>query len=281
MNQYERDQETKELQVWLKRILKVVIEIADRNNISYYLVNGTLLGAVRHKGFIPWDDDIDIAIYHSDYHRFLECMKKELPSNYSITPLYETSNQNNTMFCIRVYYKGARLLEKDGTIAIESHPWIDVAELYGMPEGKKNIHFWFRYIKLLKSLVKISNRDSIGFNSKKRRGILEKIVLNIVKHVNFGRFMNTDRWAERLIRALGKYDAKSSKYVFLFPSDYGEREIVPNQWYGHAVIGTFEELKVRLPHNWNNILTKEYGDYMQLPPKEKRHSHHQIEIYND
>lgn len=278
INQVEKNTNTRKLQENLKEILKVVIKIADCNNIQYYLVNGTLLGAVRHNGFIPWDDDIDIAIYHSDYAKFLECMKRELPPYMYVTPLYDPTDKKNTMFCVRVYDKRISLNVSDSESEEMTYPWVDVAGLYGLPDGDKKAVYWYRYIKFLKSIVKISNRDSIGFNSGKKRGRVEKIILFIIQHIDVGKFLNTDKWANKLIRALRKYDSKNSKYIFLFPSDYGEKEIVNNGWYGMAEKGAFEGMEVSLPQKWNEILTNEYGNYMQLPPEDERHSHHQITI---
>ena len=101
----------RELQLKELDILKQTIQIIENHDLSYFALGGTLLGAVRHKGFIPWDDDVDICMSRPDYEKFLEYAQKELPENLELG--YFKTNPNHQKYCARIIDKNTTVKRSD------------------------------------------------------------------------------------------------------------------------------------------------------------------------
>ena len=144
----------RKLQLIELEILKEVISLCEKHGLRYYLLGGTFLGAVRHQGFIPWDDDIDIGMPRTDFERFCEIARQELKA-----PLGFVSFRNNAEYIYfhpRVYNYNSRVIDRSGVNEKETFAWIDVFPLDGMPGNKlvrKLYGFYLLFLRLL-SLIK-------------------------------------------------------------------------------------------------------------------------------
>ena len=168
-------------------ILKEFINICEENNLTYYALGGTLLGAVRHQGFIPWDDDIDIGMPREDYEKFKKIASNVLPENYKFL------NED-----ILNYKKAFSVIRDDSTKIIMNYSkeelveslWIDIFPLDGMPSNvlKKKIHS-LRYL-YARMMVQLSQFNSLVNQKKENRPFIEKIIIAFANAVNIEKIIS-------------------------------------------------------------------------------------------
>lgn len=250
-------------------ILKHVDSFCKTNNITYFLCGGSAIGAVRHKGFIPWDDDIDIAMLRDDYDRFIKTYSENDTSVYKLhyfkldhkVPYpYVKIDNSETVFLEE--------LENDYKMGVN----IDLFPVDSVPESlEKQKEIFSKYDRL----VKIFTVKRLPL--KRRRGILKNIVLAL-SHVMF-----SFRSFRSLIRSFEdnalKYKDEDSKYCAGIVWGYGRREINLKENWSEALYVPFEDMMVPVPKGYDGYLSSVYGDYMKLPPEEKRISHHHFIAY--
>ncbi len=136
----------RELQLKELDILKQTIKIIEDHNLSYFALGGTLLGAIRHKGFIPWDDDVDICMTRPDYEKFLEIAQKELPENLELG--YFKTNPNHQKYATRIIDKNTQVLRNDSFKDYYVNIWIDIIPLDGIRDNKlKNKNHKFHLLE--------------------------------------------------------------------------------------------------------------------------------------
>lgn len=245
-------------------IMKKIHIYCIENDISYYLCYGTLIGAVRHKGFIPWDDDIDIFMIRKDYDKFLKSFPNEEDKlnlklvNYKTKPYYGRNLSKvidtNTVL-IEPQYK------TDDPIGV----FVDIWPLDGLPNNK--IHRWF-YIKKANLLKKMILASSMKYNSEytfcKKIGIL------------LGKILNPKKAVIKMDYIARKYNYEDSNYVKCYPAKHVLYD--KNDFEGRILM-EFEGEQFYGPKNYDSILKAEYGDYMKLPPVEKQMPHHIMNTY--
>ena len=242
-------------------ILKEFINICEENNLTYYALGGTLLGAVRHQGFIPWDDDIDIGMLREDYEKFKKMAPNLLPSNLSIV-----NNPLNLDI--------TQLVDKNVTIKFinaESNVFIDIFPLDGYPEkGSFAAKLHSSRVLFQRMLCKISILDLL---EDKDRGTIENLIVKISKTLRIQKLLPKDALVKNLHKLIQKYDFKTSPYVGNVLGRYREREIVPSEYFKEPVSLIFEDTMINCPTKYKKYLSEIYGDYMKLPPVEDRVAH--------
>ena len=252
-------------------ILKEFISICKDNNLTYYALGGTLLGAVRHKGFIPWDDDIDIGMPREDYEKFKKIASNALPENYKFLS-EDTSNYKKAFSVIRD--DSTKIIMNYSNEEQEESLWIDIFPLDGMPTNplKKKYHS-YRYL-YTRMMVQLSQFNSLVNQKKENRPWLEKVIIRIANVIKIEKVVSFSWAQKKYLQTIKKYSFNES-FAGNYTGAYKLREIVPSDYFGQPVLLQFEDLKLSCPHKFREYLTAIYGaDYMQLPPEDKRNQHH-------
>ena len=244
------------------KILKSFLTVCDSLNLHYFLTGGTALGAVRHKGFIPWDDDIDVCMPREDYELFLKKGQLLLPSHLFIQT-YLTDSDYRLPFA-KIRNSNTTYIEVSSqNLKINHGIFIDVFPIDGLPKNhlliKKNLF-------LKKATLLFVTKDYI------KRSLLKRILAYLSW---FFVLASTPK------KALIKFDNKCKKYNYnnsektiLYGGAWDKKEIHSRSTYGSGTIMSFEGIKVIVPEKFDIFLTEMYGDYMKLPPIEKRVGHH-------
>ena len=265
----------KEMQNVELSILKVFLQICNKHNLKYYMLGGTLLGAIRHKGFIPWDDDIDIGMPRPDYDKFLDIVNEELPDDYGIKTFmnsehfikYHTRLENHNYEFISTSYK----------IPQKMFAWIDVFPLDGMPNNPLILEFHKFHLLYLRAKTQLAQFDETLDLSNKKRPFYEKIIIWAGKYLHYGRNQTPLQAMKKLDKALRKYPYEKSKYLVNFMGAYKFKEMFEKVKYGDGTLYDFEELKLYGPNDYDFVLTQMYGNYM-VPPKDSDKNRHNTQI---
>lgn len=256
------------------QILKDFMFFCKEHHLRYFMSGGSLIGVMRHKGFIPWDDDIDVVMPRGDYNIFIK-LQEEYPKDYFLVN-HDADNSWQFNFAQFVDNQSeiiVRMNEKPRKCKI----WIDVFPLDGLP---KNALFRWVHIKrilLYRYLIQVPNIRTQVDTHKVGRPFYEKCVIKLLHYIPLGNFINVDSVLKKMEKALEKYDYDKSSYVGNMLGKYREREVVPHDYFGQGKAMDFENIKVCCPEKPDLLLKHLYGEYMQLPPEKDRVSH-DIEI---
>lgn len=256
------------LQLLELKILKEVISICEKHDLKYYAFGGTELGAIRHGGFIPWDNDVDIAMFREDYEKLLKIFDSELGDEYYVI---HPNNQEDCYFSIaRVYLKGTKFHHYDPLdVSFEEGIKIDIFPLDHIPDSKiKRIIYYYEikfYDHLLKNaLFKINtpNKLSSAIHSL-LHNILKLIPVSVIKR--------------RFLKCQTKYNNKETKYISFHDSLLGFLKVYyTKQDFEPSKKFKFEDIEINMPNNYEKMLILWYGDYMALPPEEERYIYDEI-----
>ena len=253
-------------------ILCAFADYCEMHSLRYWLGNGTLIGAVRHKGFIPWDDDIDVFMPRPDYEKFLSiCMKQETGFNL-IT--YETVKGYNGLFA-KIYDPDTVIQDNFMEMAYETGVNIDIFPIDGLGEKEK---------EALKIFNKTAwNREMLIAVLWKRffRSKTHSILIEPIRFIMFvlSRFADPKKLLRKVDEENCKHPFEGSKYAGCVCGSYREKEIMTTDTFENYIEVDFEGEKLQAIANYDAYLTKHYGDYMQLPPLEKQQTHHTYKAY--
>ena len=260
---------TKEQLAQLKQLeldmLQAFVEVCRQLGLTYYLLGGTLLGAVRHKGFIPWDDDIDVGMPRKDYEIFIKEGQALLPKHLFIQNLQ--SDPEYPMCFTKIRNSNTAFIESSiAHLHINHGVFIDVFPLDFYPE-KKSIQ---KCLQCKKKIYEL--RVGRLYRSRKRKSFKSNL-LSVFALICCPSLKNTIAKREKMYK-----DVMASQLLANYGGAWGNKEIVPEEWYGEGTTVMFEGLNVLAPAQYHNWLTQVYGDYMQLPPEEKRVGHHYVDV---
>ena len=268
---------TKELQPrWNAVIIDVLsafIRICEAQGLRYFCAGGTAIGAVRHQGMIPWDDDIDVFMPRPDYDRFLRLAAQSMPDGYEVLSPYATKDY--PMYFAKMCNARTTLLENE-RIPCVFGLYIDIFPLDGACDDVETCYREKRRFKrLMNKLEAVSTHNSFG-----------EYVGLLTKRREWGRFAVKTvafccrswlrRWLLKQMDSIAYgHDYALSSRVVTYSGAYQRQEIYPKAWLETPQMFAFEGLMVNLPHDYDAYLRHFFGDYMTLPPVEQRASHHQ------
>lgn len=253
----------REIQLEELKILLEVKKIIEENKLRYSLTGGTLLGAVRHKGFIPWDDDIDICMPRNDYEKLIEIFDKNNKSNHLELQCYEKNNSFQPF--AKVVNKKIELIDSSICDQERRYLWIDIMPVDGMPDDDKKLRKLFKINRRLAKLLYISHYSIL---KDKYSSLLKKICKMIIKP--YALLYN----GNSIIKNSKMYDYEKSEYVGCSVWGYGPQEKNLKEYMDEFVDINFEGHIFKSFKGYDQYLKNLYGDYMTLPPIEKRATHH-------
>ena len=249
MEDYKRN-----LQLKILEIVKDVDAVCKKNNITYYLAYGSCLGAVRHNGFIPWDDDFDIILKYDDYIKFIKACQKDLDSKKYFVQTLETDPNYYLSFTKIRNIQTTLIEESNKTMNMVNGIYIDVFPLVGYPKGKfKRFMFNINRAFVLSSNINVINNKFLYFIFKFILKIFGK--KNIINHCT---------------KQCTKYKCNDCEdLISVFDGDGVQIGLTSNKILGQPQFVKFEDIELPIPENYDPYLKNLYGDYMKIPSQDQ------------
>lgn len=273
------DEERVKLQHVLLTIYSDIIECCNKYNFTPFLTGGSALGAVRHHGFIPWDDDMDIGMFRDEYDRFLDFFTKEYGDKYIVSAPANTSTSRARF--TKIIKKGTLFKEidslKDDTM---NGIFVDIFPIENIPDN--HIIKFFKGIRcdmlsyISSQVFSYQNRTKKSVEILKRTGRINYFVRTVVGIV-FG-IRNYRVWFKRFDKC-SRYNKNDTRYVGI-PSarKHYFGEILKRSSFFPARYIDFCDIKAPVYNDVEGYLKQQYGDYMTIPPEEKREKHYIVKL---
>lgn len=256
-------------------ILKVIAKICDKLSLRYFLIYGTLIGAVRHQGYIPWDDDTDIMMPRPDYDKLLAYLALH---ESELRPLAVFNRQT----CAQYPYMISRISDSRYHIVMENEKdyglgiFIDIYPYDGLGNS---------FQEALKYGLKGDRMSSFCYQATRNHYAVETTTSGLRKVLKLPMFLvakliGKNFFQNRLANLARKKGYDQSEYVgCVIWLSGGQKDIFKRSWFDDFSLVKFEDTEFRIPANYKEILEQVYGDYMKLPPKSERIGHHYYTVY--
>ena len=243
-------------------VFKLVKKYLDATSMPYFLLGGSLLGAVRHKGFIPWDDDIDIGLCREDYERFLQEISANLPEYLELRTFRDASDHH--YYFARIV-DNRYLMKREGSLETRyENVWVDVFPLDGMPNGAISRRIHMLRLMWVRVCYHVACFDKINLK-RPHRPLSERLVIALIQLLHFKGHKDYRNPLEKLDRLLKRYSVKDTNWVVNFMGQYKFKEMFPKSYYGKGKLYPFEGLELMGPEDYDKVLSQMYGDYMKEP----------------
>ena len=257
------DETLKHLQKVQLKIFKYFIKVCDENNLTYFIYGGSLLGTIRHQGFIPWDDDIDVIMFREDFEKLNKIFENNIDEKYHFINVLNEETY---------YYTFGRLNLKNtifdewwsNQVDYTQNIFIDVFILDNIPNNKikRFIHKWSSF-----TLNQLTMYAFIKFDNKSK---LKKIIQNIAHYLLKLIPVTPYSIKKKCVETYTKYEHDNCDEICDFPAVCQMPVYYKTDWLPPKK-AKFENLEVNIPNDYKKVLKRSYGDdYMQLPPKKDR-----------
>lgn len=247
--------------------------ICKKMSLRYTLIGGSLLGAVRHNGFIPWDDDIDISMPRPDYEKIINYLKD---SNSKYQVVCSSVNSNYKELSAKVF-DSTTVIEDTVVNRFNFHcgVYIDIFPVDGLGNSYKESLSRFRKSAFERELLNAANWKK--YERSKTRAFYYELIR--FPFYLLSRVINPDHLIKKIEKRYSNIDFDKSKYVIVISGVYREKEIMQYEVYRDYIELSFEGKKFSCIKQYDIWLSKVFGNYMSLPPKEKQVSHHTFIAY--
>lgn len=249
----------------LVSILKRIDSICRNNNLTYYLYAGSLLGAVRHGGFIPWDDDLDIAMPRDDYNKLAEIINTDsddlcfISYNYNDDTIYPFGKVCDTSTC---------MIEKNFRPVLNYGAFVDVFPLDFVSNNPLLRNLECFYYSTFNRIIAHSSRIGFDKSGSFFRDSARTVSYYLCRHMNTFKLISV---FDRQLRSMHKQETDYIGLPWFV--------VYPSRFFSDTCDVTFEGLNVMAPKDYDGVLAYAYGDYMTLPPVEQRQPKHSLDCY--
>lgn len=273
-----RKMEMAEIQKISLEIMKQVADICEAQNLRYFLFYGTLIGAIRHHGFIPWDDDLDIVMPREDHDKLISYIKLHQEE-------YPNLRVFNPTECAQYPYMITRISDDRYRIVMDNEEeygmgvFIDIYPFDGLGNTKEEAIRFGKRGDRWSSLCFLATRKRVDFR------------VTITKTSTFRQIMKPPVWCIAHIIGKNYIQKKLASMAYQKPYDSSEyvgcvvwlsggaRDMYKRKWLEESILVPFEQYQFRVPKHYDAVLRHVYGDYMKLPPESERVGHHFYYVY--
>lgn len=259
-------------------VYKEIAKVCDKYALNYFAIGGTCIGAVRHRGFIPWDDDIDIALPREDYEAFRTKYYKELPP-YLLKLDYDNSRQHSFLFT-KIHDARTTFVESYAKNSTEKYTgaFVDLMPIDGLPDDAKERN---ATIKSFQKLDYLNNRCRPVPLSVYGGAVLGPF--KFLARKIFGIFHDYNFYSTEVKKLGIKHNYNTAKYcIFTWRASTCaltiERIVFPKYFFDEIIEVPFENTVMKIPKMYDAYLKQDFGDYMRLPPVEQQKSVHNVYI---
>ena len=266
--------DNRELQNVILEIYKEFQRICNKYNLKYYAIGGTCIGAIRHNGFIPWDDDMDLAMPIDDYLKFKEIACNELNQNYRLLDYLDTTRFYRNNLFIKIEDIRTTFVEKSEINDVNKYKGVclDIMPICGcskdIKKRKKLIFQFYKYIKLNQT----KNRSINEMKSVKGK-LLWLLTQPIVCFKKDTYYLKK---CEDLAKIYTLNESNDVLFIWRIPVRGNYKNCFPYSFFAESTSKNFEDTLIECPIDYDNYLKYDFGNYMKLPPKEKRITHRPI-----
>ena len=263
-------EELKKIQSLELEALHTIITVCEKCNIEYFLVGGSVLGAIRHDGFIPWDDDIDVGMTRDNYRRFLKEAPQLLPEKYYLQTPY--NGDKNPYFYSKLRINGTKFVEYcNRQINMHHGVFVDIFPFDEVPDEEQLNKEQFEKVQ---KLIRLFSFRQVPDISEKPITIPDKLKSIFRRSIHFAsRVIPYDYLAQKLEKEITKYNGTGQKALACL--NFPKRKvsyILKTDLYP-LTSHNFDGVSASIPYNYDAYLRTQYNDYMKLPPEEQRFGH--------
>jgi lipopolysaccharide cholinephosphotransferase len=255
-------------------IFKEFIKICNKEELRWFICGGSFLGAVRHKGFIPWDDDIDVAMPRPDFEKFIKLAPGFLPNDLHLST-YDTREDHITLVA-QIIGNNKNFTLNNAEKQVQTGAWMDILVIDGAPKkglGRKIFGIRYMYYRMMSQFAHFS--EIVNLN--KKRPWYEMLAIKFAQITNIEKHLDAVKIGDRFHRFLKSNPYETSSEVATFMGAAKMNEILPKEVYGVGTDYEFEGITVKGPDLYDAYLSHFYGDYMTPPPENERNRHNVCE----
>lgn len=254
------DDKLRDLQITETNMLFDLVDYFNQNHIRYYVLAGTFLGAVRHKGFIPWDDDIDLGIPRKDYDKLISLVKNDQKIG-SMNVKYYEFDHSLIHYPMRITNPNVKVYQKQGNDLVETEPWITLFPLDGMPNNRFLRYFHSRLLLWERKKFISARFEKIYDPTTKIKSARRRLIIKIFDKTKIYKLLDRDRTFFSMDKMLRKYPYDESEYIFTLMGGYKLKELFKKSVFGNGTNYEFESYDVIGPDDYETYLTQLYGDW--------------------
>lgn len=265
----------KEIQAASLEILRDLAQLCDELGLRYSLIYGTLLGAIRHGGFIPWDDDLDVMMPRPDYDALLEYLMNN-PDRFEHYSIFNPQTSQDYPYMITRISDDRYVIETDNEKSYGLGVFIDVYPYDGLGTDERAALRLGRKGDVLSSLCFQASRRKIAIGATNSR---LKFILKIPAFF-YAHLIGRRAFQKKLGSLANQLPYEESDYIgCIVWLSGGKRDIFEKKWFDELINVPFEQYEFKVPAAYDEILRHAYGNYMELPPVNERIGHHFYRAY--
>ncbi len=264
----EKEIDLKDIKILMLEMLDEIDEFCENLDIKYFLVGGSLLGSIRHNGFIPWDDDIDIGMPRKDYERFIQVFT----SKTGMTKIVHFNNTKNYIWSFAKAIHTKTILIEKGCEKCPIGVYIDIFPIDKIEGTYEDACKRVGKVHKYKKLLTLKN-----LSISKKRSFLKNLAIFFCKGLN----ILSNKYLIKKINNIISMDkdSQNAEYMCNFVGAWGEREIMPAECFSEIDRKSFEKREYNILKKYDEYLKMLYGNYMTVPPLDKQISHHTYSAY--